>query len=103
MLSALTKKELRVAIRSPRLLVVALASFALSGIATAMGTAEHLERRALHEEVMALGQASFEGQKPDHPHAIAHNGYVVSRPPAPLGFLDAGLERVYGRWLRLDA
>ena len=36
-------------------------------------------------------------------HSIAHNGYVVSRPPAPLGYLDGGVEAAYGRYLRLDA
>lgn len=102
-LKALLLKELRLAVRSRRVWWTALAMTLLGAIAAAAGGAQHAARQALHQDLSAYGAQSFGAQRPDHPHAVAHNGYVVSRPPAPLGYLDAGVEAAYGRWLRLDA
>lgn len=103
MLRALVSKELRLAVRSRRVWWAAAVMLALASIAGAAGTAEHLARVEEHRSLVAFAEKSFVGQRPDHPHSIAHNGYVVSRPPAPLGHLDAGVQTAYGRWLRLDA
>ncbi|MEQ9500644.1 MAG: ABC transporter permease subunit [Deltaproteobacteria bacterium] len=103
MLRALCTKELRLALRSRRVAWAGAVMFALCGVAAASGTLEHQARAEEHRRLVEFAEASFAGQRADHPHTIAHNGYVVSRPPAPLGHLDAGIETAYGRWLRLDA
>lgn len=102
-LRALIRKEARLAVRSRRVYAVAAGMSALSCVAALVGGAEHEARVELHQALTDYGSASFGKQKADHPHSIAHNGYVVSRPPAPLGFLDGGVESAYGRYLRLDA
>lgn len=103
MLHALLSKELRLATRSRRVWWAFGAMAILCGTSAAVGTIEHRARATEHAALTNFAEKSFAGQKPDHPHSIAHNGYVVSRPPAPLGFLDGGIETAYGRWLRLDA
>src|SRR5262245_49252441 len=75
----------------------------LAAIAAASGASEHASRAAAFRELTAYGDASFKSQKAAHPHQIAHNGYVVARPPAPLGYLDGGVELAYGTYVRLDA
>ncbi len=75
----------------------------LCALAAGAGGLSHAARQKSHRALSQYADRSFKAQKSDHPHSIAHNGYIVSRPPAPLGYLDAGLELAYGRWLRLDA
>src|SRR5687768_4179265 len=75
----------------------------LALIAAASGAGEHAARRRAFQKITAYGDAAFTTQKAAHPHAIAHNGYVIARPPAPLGFLDGGVELAYGTYVRLDA
>lgn len=75
----------------------------LSLIAAASGASEHAARRAQYLELSAYGEAAFNTQKAAHPHQIAHNGYIIARPPAPLGYLDGGVELAYGSYVRLDA
>lgn len=75
----------------------------LSLIAAASGASEHASRAEKYRELSEYGAAAFNTQKAAHPHAIAHNGYVVARPPAPLGYLDGGVELAYGTYVRLDA
>jgi ABC-2 type transport system permease protein len=103
MLRALIKKELRLAVRSRRVWFALAAMSALSLVAMAGGVVEHLSRRDAFSRLTDYGAVSFQKQKAAHPHQIAHNGYVVARPPAPLGFLDGGVETAYGTYVRLDA
>lgn len=103
MLRALCSKELRLALRSRRVKWSFGVMLVLCAVAGGSGTAEHLARVAEHDALVDFAERSFAGQRADHPHTIAHNGYVVVRPPAPLGYLDAGIATAYGRWLRLDA
>jgi ABC-2 type transport system permease protein len=43
-------------------------------------------------------------QQPDrHPHRVSHYGFLVFRPPSPLGFIDTGVERFTGTSLFLEA
>jgi ABC-2 type transport system permease protein len=102
-LNALLLKELRLAVRARRVWWAAFGMTVLSTIAAMVGGAEHTARAELHRALTEFGEKSFGEQRPDHPHSIAHNGYVVSRAPAPLGFLDGGVEAAYGRYVRLDA
>lgn len=79
---------------------------AVTALALAFGLAgagAYQARHEEHEELRTWGDERFSVQSADHPHAIAHRGYVVSRPPPVLGFLDAGLDGALGRWLTLDA
>ncbi len=103
MLRPLLLKEARLAWRSRRVWLAALGMSLLSVIASASGASEHVARRAQYLELSAYGEAAFNTQKAAHPHQIAHNGYIIARPPAPLGFLDGGVELAYGNYLRLDA
>lgn len=103
MLGALTRKEIRLAWRSRRVWFSAFGMAALSLIAMSAGAIEHSGRSRAYAQIASYADASFKKQKAAHPHQIAHNGYVVSRPPAPLGYLDGGIETAYGGYLRLDA
>ncbi len=103
MWQALLKKELKVAWRTRRLWWVSGGATVLTALAVLLGTSEWLEAQKLVLQLQSFGEQRFSAQRPDHPHTIAHQGYLVARPPAPLGFLDSGAEAAYGRWLRLDA
>jgi ABC-2 type transport system permease protein len=102
-LRALVKKELRLARRSRRVQLAAAGMSVLSLIAIGAGIVEHRARLEAHSALSTYSDVTFKTQKAAHPHQIAHNGYVVSRPPAPLGFLDGGVEVAYGTHVRLDA
>ncbi len=103
MLRALIFTELRLARRSRRVQAIAIATILLATIAGAAGSSTYAARDAAHRALTGFGESGFSAQTAEHPHAIAHLGYVVSRPPPPLGFLDGGLDRAQGIWLRLDA
>jgi ABC-2 type transport system permease protein len=90
-------------VRCRRVRGLALATLVVAVIAGAAGASSHSSRSAAHEALTGFGDSGFTAQSAEHPHAIAHRGYVVSRPPPPLGFLDGGLDRALGIWLRLDA
>lgn len=103
MLGPLIISELRLAVRSRRVWAVTGLASVLCIIAAAVGGTTHQAQLEAHEALTGFGAEGFSSQTAEHPHAIAHRGYVVSRPPPPLGFLDGGLDRAQGRWLRLDA
>jgi hypothetical protein len=103
MIAALIKKELRLANRSRRVHLAAIGMLVLAFIAIGSGIVEHKAQLEAHRALTQYSDVSFKTQKAAHPHQIAHNGYVVSRPPAPLGFLDGGVETAYGTHVRLDA
>lgn len=103
MLRSLVRHEVRLAWRDPRTRATAAAVGALALAFGLAGAGAYQARAAEHAALSAYGAQRFSGQGADHPHAIAHRGYVVSRPPPALGFLDAGLDGALGRWLTLDA
>lgn len=73
-------------------------------LATAyVGRANFEERQANQHRYQQLVAEQFDTQPDRHPHRVSHYGYLVFRPPAPLGFLDEGIEGFTGTTLFLEA
>lgn len=99
----IARHEMRLAWRSGAAPVIAAVIAALLVTATAIGLRRHetaAAQRMRYQEVVA---SQFRDQPDRHPHRVAHYGFLVFRPPAPLGFLDTGLEDHAGSTLFLEA
>lgn len=86
-----------------RLLLAALAVFALLLAATAVLSALRIEaeaaRRAAQQQA---AEAAFVGQPGRHPHRMVHYGHYVFRTPPPLAVFDPGIDAVAGQALFLE-
>lgn len=99
----IARHELRLAWRSGLVWVLAAAATALMLAATMIGTQRHQATRQQRDAYQATVASQFRDQPDRHPHRVAHYGFLVFRPPSPLGFFDSGLEDHAGSTIFLEA
>lgn len=102
-IARIARHEIRLAWRSRAIVVLALALTALAGGAAVVGHARFradAEHRSRYQQVVG---EQFASQPDRHPHRVAHYGFLVFRPRAPLGFFDSGIESYAGTSIFLEA
>lgn len=95
--------DLRLALRTGTLPLLAGVLAALMLVSTAVGW--HRQQAAADQRAryQAVVDAQFRDQPDRHPHRVAHYGFLVFRPPAPLGFFDPGVDSYAGASMFLEA
>lgn len=87
-----------------RSLVVLTALLTLVFIVTAaVSRVDHATRLEQQRVAQQRVEDEFSAQPDRHPHRVSHYGYLAFRPPAPLGFLDDGVDAFTGTSLFLEA
>jgi ABC-2 type transport system permease protein len=95
--------DLRLALRSGVLPVLAGVLAALVLVATVVGWNRQQTEALQRARYQAMVEQQFRDQPDRHPHRVAHYGFLVFRPPAPLGFFDSGVDSYSGSTMFLEA
>jgi ABC-2 type transport system permease protein len=97
------RHEMRLAWRGRVLLVLTLVATLLLSVAATLSAARlgrDADARARYQVMVA---EQWRDQPDRHPHRVAHYGWLVFRPIAPLALFDPGVERFTGTSLFLEA
>jgi ABC-2 type transport system permease protein len=103
MLLRIAWHEIREAWRSRVLLALGTTVAVLVLGAAIVGVARHAADDAQRARFQDLVAEQWQTQPDRHPHRVAHYGFLVFRPRAPLGFFDTGLESFTGSTIFLEA
>jgi ABC-2 type transport system permease protein len=95
--------ELREAWRSRVLATLGLVVASLVAGAAITGVSRYATDMAQRARFQALVAEQWQTQPDRHPHRVAHYGFLVFRPRAPLGFFDTGVESFTGSTIFLEA
>ncbi len=95
--------EVRAAWRSRGLMAMAATLVLLTGGAAIVGHQRYHADAAHRGRFQQVVADQFASQPDRHPHRVAHYGFLVFRPRAPLGFFDSGIEGYAGTSIFLEA
>lgn len=99
----IARHEVRLAWRTGALAALAVIVGLLLVTAAVIGVARHETARAHRARYQEVVASQFRDQPDRHPHRVAHYGFLVFRPAAPLGFFDPGLDDHAGSTIFLEA
>jgi len=99
----IARHELREAWRSRVLLALGVVIALLVTGAAAVGVTRQMGEAAQRARMQALVESQWQAQPDRHPHRVAHYGFLVFRPAAPLGFFDTGVGSFTGSTMFLEA
>lgn len=97
------RHELVEAWRARVVLVLGAVLTLLSLGAIIVGDTRLATERAQRERYQAIVGSQFREQPDRHPHRVSHYGFLVFRPPAPLGAFDTGVQTYTGAAIFLEA
>ena len=97
------RHEVRLAWRGRVLVVLTLVATLLLTVAAALSAARLARDADARARYQAIVAEQWRDQPDRHPHRVAHYGFLVFRPVAPLAIFDPGVERFTGTSLFLEA
>lgn len=100
---AIARMELTTAWRDRSTLALTGALTLLLVTAAVVGQLRHDAEARQRQRYQAIVGEAFDTQPDRHPHRVSHYGYLVFRPPAPLGFFDRGIGAFTGTSVFLEA
>jgi ABC-2 type transport system permease protein len=95
-------KEIREGIYTYKFVLILLSSIALVPLSLYSGASTYKEQLRQYQHEVAESERTFKNQEPKPPHAAAHFGRVISKPPAPLIGLASGIHDALGVRSHID-
>ncbi|MGE3345511.1 MAG: ABC transporter permease [Vicinamibacterales bacterium] len=99
----IARQEWRDALRTRTLPMLAGVVTLLLGAAAVVGHDRAVTQSTQRAAAQAMVAAQFRAQPDRHPHRVAHYGFLVFRPEAPLAVVDRGLDAYAGSTVFLEA